>query len=401
MRRLATACAVLGAFALIAAACGSESSSNPAGGGSNAPSPAAYSSNLQGEGELDLIAWQGYTEDDWVKPFEQETGCKVTVKYANTSDDMVNFMRQGGGTLYDGVSASGDATNRLIANGDVAPIDVNSFSEYANVMQTLQSPPHNTVNGVHYGVPYMWGPNFLMWNTDVVQPAPDSWSVTWDPNSPYAGKVTAYDSPIFIADAAMYLMATQPDLGITDPYLLTDDQLNAAVNLLKQQSQLVGKYWAYYLDEIKGFNSGDMVVGTAWPVNYQYIADPALGGGKVKVDWTIPKEGVTGWADTWMMSSHAPHPNCMLQWMEYSLRPDVQVQVAEFYGATPSNTASCAQLNKDLGSAAEAYHCGDDQFLSSVHLWKTPTGQCPDGSTGCTDYNDWTAKWLEIRGGGG
>jgi len=401
MRRLATACAVLGAFALIAAACGSESSSNPAGGGSNAPSPAAYSSNLQGEGELDLIAWQGYTEDDWVKPFEQETGCKVTVKYANTSDDMVNFMRQGGGTLYDGVSASGDATNRLIANGDVAPIDVNSFSEYANVMQTLQSPPHNTVNGVHYGVPYMWGPNFLMWNTDVVQPAPDSWSVTWDPNSPYAGKVTAYDSPIFIADAAMYLMATQPDLGITDPYLLTDDQLNAAVNLLKQQSQLVGKYWAYYLDEIKGFNSGDMVVGTAWPVNYQYIADPALGGGKVKVDWTIPKEGVTGWADTWMMSSHAPHPNCMLQWMEYSLRPDVQVQVAEFYGATPSNTASCAQLNKDLGSAAEAYHCGDDQFLSSVYLWKTPTGQCPDGSTGCTDYNDWTAKWLEIRGGGG
>jgi putative spermidine/putrescine transport system substrate-binding protein len=401
MRRLATACAVLGAFALIAAACGSESSSNPAGGGSNAPSPAAYSSNLQGEGELNLIAWQGYTEDDWVKPFEQETGCKVTVKYANTSDDMVNFMRQGGGTLYDGVSASGDATNRLIANGDVAPIDVNSFSAYANVMQTLQAPPHNTVNGVHYGVPYMWGPNFLMWNTDVVQPAPDSWSVTWDPSSPYAGKVTAYDSPIFIADAAMYLMSTQPDLGITDPYLLTDDQLNAAVTLLKQQSQLVGKYWAYYLDEIKGFNSGDMVVGTAWPVNYQYIADPALGGGKVKVDWTIPKEGVTGWADTWMMSSHAPHPNCMLQWMEYSLRPDVQVQVAEFYGATPSNTASCAQLNKDLGSAAEAYHCGDDQFLSSVYLWKTPTGQCPDGSTGCTDYNDWTAKWLEVRGGGG
>jgi putative spermidine/putrescine transport system substrate-binding protein len=401
MRRVATACAVLGAFALIAAACGSESSSNPAGGGSNAPSPAAYNSSLQGEGELDLIAWQGYTEDDWVKPFEQETGCKVTVKYANTSDDMVNFMRQGGGTLYDGVSASGDATNRLIANGDVAPIDVNSFSQYANVMQTLQAPPHNTVNGVHYGVPYMWGPNFLMWNTDVVQPAPDSWSVTWDPSSPYAGKVTAYDSPIFIADAAMYLMSTQPDLGITDPYLLTDDQLNAAVTLLKQQSQLVGKYWAYYLDEIKGFNSGDMVVGTAWPVNYQYIADPALGGGKVKVDWTIPKEGVTGWADTWMMSSHAPHPNCMLQWMEYSLRPDVQVQVAEFYGATPSNTASCTQLNKDLGSAAEAYHCGDDQFLSSVYLWKTPTGQCPDGSTGCTDYNDWTAKWLEVRGGGG
>jgi len=401
MRKPLAAIAVVGALALIAAACSNESSSGSAGAGGTAPSPAAFSSTLQGEGELDLIAWQGYTEDSWVKPFEQQTGCKVNVKYANTSDDMVNFMRQGGGTVYDGVSASGDATNRLIANGDVAPIDVNSFPEYKNVMQTLQAPPHNTVNGIHYGVPYMWGPNFLMWNTDVVKPAPTSWSVTWDPNSPYAGKVTAYDSPIYIADAAMYLMATQPSLGITDPYLLTSDQLDAATNLLKQQSQIIGKYWSYYLDEIKGFNSGDMVVGTAWPVNYQYIADPSLGGGKVNVDWTIPKEGVTGWADTWMMSAHAPHPNCMLEWMNYTLQPDVQTQVAEFYGATPSNTASCTQLNKDLGSASKAYHCGDDAFLSSVHLWKTPTGECPDGSTGCTTYNDWTTKWLEIRGGGG
>jgi putative spermidine/putrescine transport system substrate-binding protein len=396
MRRLTAACAVLGALALVAAACGSESSS-PGGGGSATPSLAAYSSSLQGEGALDLIAWQGYTEDDWVKPFEQDTGCKVTVKYANTSDDMVNFMRQQGGTLYDGVSASGDATNRLIANGDVAPIDVNSFSEYATVMQSLQAPAHNTIDGVHYGVPYMWGPNFLMYNTAVVNPAPTSWDVTFESNSPYAGKITAYDSPIFIADAALYLKTHQPDLGITDPYELTSDQLDAAVNLLKQQSSMVGKYWAYYLDEIKGFNSGDMVVGTAWPVNEQYVQ----AAGKVDVADVIPTEGVTGWADTWMMSSHAQHPNCMLLWMNYSLEPDVQTQVAEFYGATPSNTGSCTQLNKDLGDAAKAYHCGDDQFLQSVYLWKTPLGLCPDGSQSCTDYNAWTEKWLEIRGGGG
>ena len=89
---------------------------------------------------------------------------------------MVNYMRQGGGTLYDGVSASGDATNRLIANGDVASIDISRFPEYAKVMQSLQAPAHNTVDGVHYGVPYMWGPNFLMYNTAVVNPAPTSWA---------------------------------------------------------------------------------------------------------------------------------------------------------------------------------------------------------------------------------
>jgi putative spermidine/putrescine transport system substrate-binding protein len=396
MRRLTTACAVMAALALVAAACGSETSSSPGAGGTTSAATTSIA-DLKGEGSLDLIAWQGYTEDDWVKPFEQDTGCNVTVKYANTSDDMVNYMRQGGGTLYDGVSASGDATNRLIANGDVASIDISRFPEYANVMQSLQAPAHNTVDGVHYGVPYMWGPNFLMYNTAVVNPAPTSWDVTFDPSSPYAGKITAYDSPIFIADAALYLKTHQPDLGITDPYELTSAQLDAATSLLKQQAGMIGKYWAYYLDEIKGFNSGDMVIGTAWPVNEQYVQ----AAGKVNVADVIPSEGVTGWADTWMMSSHAQHPNCMLKWMAYTLQPDVQTQVAEFYGATPSNTGSCTKLNKDFGEAAAAFHCGDDQFLQSVYLWKTPLGVCPDGSQTCTDYNAWTEKWLEIRGGGG
>ena len=386
--RLLALAAVMG---LVAVACASDTTSTPAGGGTSS-GPATIG---EGEGKLNLVAWAGYTEDDWVKPFEQETGCKVSVKYGNTSDDMVNLMRQGGGTVYDGVSASGDATNRLIANGDVAPIDISMFSDYADVMPTLQNPPHNTVDGVHYGVPYMWGPNLLLYNTDVVKPAPDSWSVVFEPNSPYSGKITAYDSPIYIADAALYLKATQPDLGIEDPYELTSDQLDAATELLKTQAGMIGKYWAAYTDEISGFDSGDMVVGTAWPVNQQYIEID----NKVPVESTIPTEGVTGWADTWMMSSNAQHPNCMLMWMKYSLSADVQTQVAEFYGATPSNTASCPQLNKDLGKAADIYHCGDDQFLATVELWKTPLADCGNGSTDCMDYSAWTEKWVEVTSG--
>ncbi len=388
--RLLSLAAVMG---LVAIACGNNSStSTSAGGGTSGGAPAPIG---PGEGRLSLVAWAGYTEDSWVKPFEQDTGCKVDVKYGTDSADMVNLMTQGGGTLYDGVSASGDASNRLIAGGDVAPIDISMFPEYANVMPSLQNPAHNTVNGVHYGVPYMWGPNFLLYNTDVVKPAPDSWGSVFDANSPYAGKVTAYNSPIYIADAALYLKATQPDLGITDPYELTSDQLDAAVNLLKTQYGLIGKYWGVYTDEIKGFDSGDMVIGTAWPVNQQYIELD----NKVPVESVVPKEGVTGWADTWMMSSHAPDPNCMMMWMQYTLQPDVQTQVAEFYGATPSNTKSCPQLNKDLGKAAEIYHCGDDKYLSSIALWKTPQADCGNGSSDCMDYSAWTEKWLEIQSG--
>jgi putative spermidine/putrescine transport system substrate-binding protein len=402
MRNIMRALAVCSAIALVATACSEDSTSTPGAGGS--ASPSMISTIGQGEGQLNLVAWPGYTEKGWVKPFEDETGCQVKVKDGNTSDDMVNLMRQGGGTLYDGVSASGDASNRLIASGDVAPIDISLFDGYTDVMSALQAPAHNTVAGVHYGVPYMWGPNFLLFNTDTVSPAPTSWDVVFESQlngqaNPYAGKVTAYDSAIYIADAALYLKAHNPDLGITDPYELTQDQLAAAVDLLRQQAGMIQKYWAAYTEEIDGFNAGDMVVGTAWPVNEQYIADPALGGGKVNVDSVIPSEGVTGWADTWMMSSHAQHPNCMLQWMEYTLRPDVQTAVAEFYGATPSVTTSCPQLNKDLGDAAAIYHCGDDAFLSAVALWKTPVADCGNGDMSCADYNAWTQSWLDVRGG--
>jgi putative spermidine/putrescine transport system substrate-binding protein len=399
MKRSNALLIVLSVVTVIGAACAKSSTPGASGSSSGGPALAKYDASATGEGKLSLIAWPGYTQKSWVKPFESATGCQVTVKYGNTSDEMVNLMNQQGGSLYDGVSASGDATNRLIASGAVAPIDVNSFPEYADVMKTLQSPPHNTVDGVHYGVPYMWGPNVLMFNTDVVKTPPTSWDVVFEktlngqPN-PYAGRITAYDSPIYIADAAMYLKAHQPSLGITDPYELTQDQLNAAVDLLKQQAPMIKKYWAVYTDEVDGFESGDMVIGTAWPVNQSIIVSDK----KVPVKSVIPSEGVTGWADTWMMSSHAPDPVCMMKWMEYSLRPSVQTAVAEYYGATPSNTKSCAQLDKDLGSDAANYHCGDDAFLSKVYLWKTPLATCSNGQTDCMDYNAWTTEWTAIRG---
>ena len=177
---------------------------------------------------MNLIAWAGYVEDgstdpkvDWVSDFEKQTGCQVNVKIGNTSDEMVTLMRTG---KYDGVSASGDATLRLIAGGDVDPVNTDLVPNYKDVFPGLKDQPHNTVDGVNYGIPHGRGANLLMFNKDVVKPAPDSWGVVFDKNSPYKGKVTAYDSPIYIADAALYLKATQPDLGIDDVYELDDKQ---------------------------------------------------------------------------------------------------------------------------------------------------------------------------------
>jgi len=394
----------LAAVALVAAACSEDTTGG--GGGTGTP----VSSIGPTEGELNLIAWVGYTEDgttegyenyDWVTPFEDKTGCKVSVKYADSSDEMYNLMTTQAGQ-WDGVSASGDSSNRLIASEAVRAIDPSLF-DLSNTIPPLDPTTgsdndHYVVDGQVYGVPYMYGPNFLMYNTDVVKPAPTSWDVVFEPEldgtaNPYKGSVTAYDFPIYIADAAVYLMAHQPDLGITDPYSLTEDQLNAAVDLLKGQSTLIDKYWASYVTEIDGFVDGSMVAGTAWPVNLSFAELDA------PVKPAEPTEGMTGWADTWMMSSSAAHPNCMLEWMAWTLQPDVQAEVAEYYGAASSNTAACPILRKsldkqfDFGYAVDTVrygYCGDEQFLDSLWLWRTP--QTP------TDYSVWVQKWTEIRG---
>ena len=382
------------AAALMLAACGGTSTAQPA--------PNLPTSIGPGEGALNLVAWTGYVESgktdpkvDWVTPFTTQTGCKINVKFADTSDEMVTLMRQGGGTQWDGVSASGDATNRLIAHGDVAEVNVNLVPDFKDVIQSLQSPRHNTINGHHYGVPYMYGPNVLMYNTQVVKPAPTSWKDTWETSSPYKGKIAAYDSPIFIADAALYLKAHNKSLGITDVYELTSKQLDAAIVLLKQQAPMIKKYWAATPDETDPFSSGDMVIGTAWPYQVSFLKSE-----NKPVASLVPSEGATGWADTWMMSSHAQHPNCMYQWMKWTEKPDVQDQVAEFYGADPSNAKACDLLRQHIGASADSdYHCGDNTFLKNIALWKTPLQQCGDSrGASCTDYSVWAQRWQEVRG---
>ena len=119
-----------------------------------------------------MIAWEGYTQPQWVKPFEKSTGCKVNAKYAGSSDEMVTLMRSGGGGQYDMVSASGDASLRLIYGKDVQAVDPSKIPDFKNFNKAFQSPPNNTVDGKHYGISLQWGPNTLLYNTQKVKPAP-------------------------------------------------------------------------------------------------------------------------------------------------------------------------------------------------------------------------------------
>jgi putative spermidine/putrescine transport system substrate-binding protein len=345
-----------------------------------------------GEGKLTLIAWEGYTDKSWVKPFEQQTGCKVQAKYGGSSDEMVTLMRSGGGGQYDMVSASGDASLRLIYGKDVQPVNVNLIPDYKNFFKTFQSPPNNTVKGKHYGVSLQWGPNTLLYNTQKVKPAPTSWSAIYGPK--YKGQITVPDNPIQIADAALYLSKTQPDLGIEDPYELTKPQLDAAVKLLKRQKPLIKKYWALASDEIDLFKNGDAVIGASWP--YQTNTLQADG---VPVKDLIPKEGATGWADTWMLSAKAKHPNCAYQWLKYISTPRVQAMQALSFGETPANLKACKFMDEIQKGGCAQYHANAPaSYFNSIKFWKTPISDCGNGQTNCMDYTVWQQKWTEVKG---
>jgi putative spermidine/putrescine transport system substrate-binding protein len=349
----------------------------------------------KGEGRLNLIEWTAYSDPSFAKKFEQQTGCIIHRKDAGSSGEMFSLMHAnggGGGGQWDLVSASGDASLRLIYAHDVKPVNIKLIPSWNQFLPAFKSPPHNTVGGVHYGVSVQWGPNTLIYNTKKVKPAPKDWSLIY--SKKYKGHVTIPNNPIQIADAALYLEKTKPSLGIKDPYELTQAQLTATVNLIKQQKPLLKRLWNYAPDEDASFKQGDVWLGAGWP--YQTLQ---LKAAKVPVKEIVPVP-TTGWADTWMLASKAPHPNCAYMWMKYVTTPQVEAKQALVFGETPVNPKACPYMNKLAKGSCAGYHLNEpSSYYKKIKFWKTPVPQCGwTKQQSCMDYNAWVQAWAQITG---
>jgi putative spermidine/putrescine transport system substrate-binding protein len=353
------------------------------------------------EGALSIVAWAGYIERgetdpafDWVTEFEAATGCMVSVKTANTSDEMVALMNEGG---FDLVTASGDASLRLIAGGRVQPINVDLIPSWSTVDDRLKDAPWHTVNGVHYGVPYMWGPNVLMYNTDVFPEPPTSWNVVFEEmilpdGQSNVGRVQAYDGPIHIADAAQYLMFHNPELGITNPYELNQEQYDAALNLLRGQRKLVSRYWHDAFIQIDDFKNEGVVASGSWPFQVNLLR-----AGGAPIASTIPQEGATGWADTTMLHVDSAHPNCAYLWMEHSLASNLQSDLSVWFGANPAVPAACTD-GRGMQTAEGCAANGMDDF-DKIRFWTTPVADCSQGAGACVPYYRWVSDYIGVIGG--
>ncbi len=372
--------------ALLVAACGGGTGE----GGSELPTEIG-----EGEGQVNIVAWAGYIEDgstdanyDWVTAFEEETGCQVNVKTANTSDEMVALMT--GSTEYDLVTASGDSSSRLIAGGTVQEVNVDLIEAWDTVDARLQDAPWHTVDGKHYGVPYQWGANVLAYNTEVFgDTPPSSWSVVFEEQTlpdgeSNRGRIQAYDGPIYVADAALYM-------GVDNPYALSAEQYAEALDLLRQQRELVGRYWHDAFIQIDDFTNEGVVASSSWPFQVNILQ--ASGAPVASV---IPQEGATGWADTTMMHANAPNPNCAYMWMNHSIDAKVQGDLASWFGSVPAVPAAC-EGNELLGP--EGCTVNGFENFDQVKFWQTPTEDC--GGTGgtCVPYYRWVTDYLAVIGG--
>ena len=384
--------ALAGAATLLLAACSGI-------GGPAAATPLA--SLGAGEGELNLVIWAGYAEDgstypefDWVTPFEEATGCEVKAMVQADSANGVQLLRSG---EYDGGSFSGNATDRLMAAGDVAPVNTALFKNYANVFEGLKNKPHNSKDGVAYGVPHGRGPNLLAWNTEEVEEQ-TTWDGIWENAADYEGKLSIFDSPDFIADAALHLMATQPDLGIKNPYQLTQAQFDAAIALLEELDSHGAQYWngATFLEQISAYAAGDVTIGTTWQFQVNSLAAEDAPVKAIK-----PEEGTTGWSDTWMLSSKAAHPNCMYLWMDHMMSPEANAAATVYFGEAPTSPQACEVAETLAPGHCEQTHAQDEPYWEDVWYWSTARADCADtdSATTCVPYDKWVEAWTTLRGG--
>ena len=388
--RLVVACA---ACVVLLAACGrkdGDRAARPASAGANRPVAAPKL-----EGRLDLLALPGYAgrgetdpRYDWINGFEQRTGCKVHVEtVATPADQLVRLAGKG----IDAAIVPGDIVLTLVATGDAAAIETSRVPLLVDVDARLADGAWARLDGVRHAVPFAWRPQGLVYRTDVFTKAPPTGAELYAPRSlpdgkPNAGRLQAVDSPMAIADAALFLAATRPELRIDDPYALDAAQYAEALAVVRTQAGLLQRYWSDPDEQRAELEDAGVALATGWAPPARLAANPLLA-------WTAPVGDVAAQVDATVLSSRAKHVNCAYAWLGWSLEPAPQAAAAAWLGAVPANAKACAEplLGPDACRAQGA------DLLPRARMRRPALAACTKAG-GCVPYSRWTEDFLAVRG---
>jgi spermidine/putrescine-binding protein len=308
---------------------------------------------------LNLLVWEGYADPSFVKAFEEQHHCKVSASYMGSSDELVAKLRGGSAGNYDVISPSSDVATSIAAAGLAAPLDLTKIPGYGQLSPQLTSLPLVRVKGQVYGVPFMWGPDPLLYDTTVFAQPPESWNVLWDPK--YKGKISVWDDLSTVYMAAQVLGYDKPDPS--QLYNLTDEQLEAVKKKLLDLKPNIRKMWSTGGELTNLFQNHEVVASMGWPLTTNQLRKINFPVGE-----TIPKENTTGWIDHLMITAGSENMDLAYEFLEYMIEAQTQKKVTDVTGYTPANPQAARLMTAE---EVKSLHLDDvDNYQKRLYFWQ-------------------------------
>ena len=308
---------------------------------------------------LTLLVWEGYADPSFVQSFEQEHHCRVSASYMGSSDELVAKLRGGGAGNYDVISPSSDVATMISKAGLVASLDLARIPSYTGLSPKLISRPLVHLNGQVYGVPFMWGPNPLLYNASAVAGTPSSWSVLWDPR--YRGKVSVWDDLSTVYMAAQLLGYDKPDPSHL--YNLSDDELQKTKRKLLELKPNVRKIWTTGGELTNLFQNHEVALAMGWP-----LVTNQLRKVNFPIAETIPQENTTGWIDHLMITAASDHKDLAYQFLEYMVEAKTQKLVTDVTGYAPANPGAASLMSAD--HVKNLHLDNADEYQKRIYFWE-------------------------------
>ena len=307
---------------------------------------------------LSLLVWEGYADPSFIHAFEEAHHCKVTASFMGSSDDLVAKLRGGGVSNYDVISPSSDVASSIVHAALVEPLDLSKIPTYPQLSATLRDRRLVKAGGQTFGVPFMWGPNPLLYDTTAFPQPPDSWDIFWDPK--FKGKISVWDDLSTLYMAAQMLGYDQPPGQLYD---LTDEQLAAVKAKLLALKPNVRKLWSAGGELTNLFENHEIIAAMGWPLMTNQLRKANFPIGEV-----IPKENTTGWIDHLMITRESPHKELAYAFLEYMIQAKTQKEVTDVTHYTPANPAA-AQFMTD--AEKKGLHLDDpDAYIKRIYFWQ-------------------------------
>jgi spermidine/putrescine transport system substrate-binding protein len=308
---------------------------------------------------LNLLVWEGYADASYVKAFESECQCKVSASYMGSSDELVAKLRGGSASNYDVISPSSDVATMIATTGLAEPLDLSRIPSYGQLSPQLTSLSLVKTNGKVYGVPFMWGPNPLLYDTTVFKNAPSSWADFWD--TKYRGKIAVWDDLSTVYMAAQVLGYDKPDPS--QLYNLNDAQLEAVKTKLLELKPNIRKMWSTGGELTNLFLNHEVVAAMGWPLNTNQLRKSNYPVGEV-----IPKENTTGWIDHLMVTSASENKDLAYRFLEFMVKAKTQKQVTDVTGYTPANPQAAQFMSPE---EQKNLHLDDvDGYQKRIYFWQ-------------------------------